>query len=200
MRLLYRSFYLFFALLFLSFSCTTVQKKEAIDSEKPQATEVPEKVTKEGAEAKTELVTEPISKKMGDYFSEVILFDVAKEREVVLSDIIPEGKVLFAEFSASWCKPCVKLTKRINKMMTTYGNHVFFIMILEEGDSLPDGDEIPDYPIYYLKKAPKELNWNPIKIYPSAFIYTQKGTISAEINGLYPTLYYMSFIDETLSD
>lgn len=108
---------------------------------------------------------------------------------------IASGRPILIDFSASWCVPCAELTAKINKLTEQFGDAVAFVMLLKSGDSPPKGEE-PQYPVFYLESSPQELKIDNIEVYPKVLIFDKDGEITAELDGLYPGLYYFGVLGE----
>ncbi|WGH76239.1 TlpA disulfide reductase family protein [Tenacibaculum tangerinum] len=95
-----------------------------------------------------------------------------------------KGKVVFVNFWATWCPPCVAEMPSIQKLYDDYKDKVEFIFISNEDWATIEGfykDKGYDLPTYnILSKVPDQLVSNSI---PATFIIDKNGTIVVDKKG-----------------
>ncbi len=103
-------------------------------------------------------------------------------KEKSFSDL--KGKVVFLNFWATWCPPCVAEFSNINKLYLEYGDRVEFVLISNEtNDKIQAFIEKKDYtvPVYKLsERVPVKLSSTS---YPSTVIISKNGEVVVKKDG-----------------
>lgn len=95
-----------------------------------------------------------------------------------------KGKVIFVNFWATWCPPCVAEMPGIQKLYDDYKNKVTFVFVSNEDWSIisdfytKNNYNLPTYNI--LSKTPNQLKSNSI---PATFIIDKNGAIVTDKKG-----------------
>lgn len=95
-----------------------------------------------------------------------------------------KGKVVFVNFWATWCPPCIAEMPSIQKIYTNYKDRVAFIFVSnEDWNKIDDfyklkGYSLPTYNI--LSNIPDQLKSNSI---PATFIIDKNGNIVTDKKG-----------------
>lgn len=96
-----------------------------------------------------------------------------------------KGKVIFLNFWATWCPPCVAELPYIQALHNDYKDKVAFVFIANEKWSDIDSffkEKGYDFPIYQYKKAPlKDLP--TVNSIPRTFIIDKQGNIRVDKSG-----------------
>lgn len=124
---------------------------------------------------------------------ELLLRDPATGAVSSLAELAAGGPALI-DLSASWCEPCVALTERLNTLQQKFAGRIRFFMVLQKGDAPDRLPGLPEYPVYQLERAPAPLGITPPQILPTVLVFGADGTVAAELEGLYPGLYYYGVI------
>jgi len=89
-----------------------------------------------------------------------------------------KGKVIFLNFWATWCAPCLKEMPDIQKLYDAYGNKVSFLLVTQE-DSAKVSRFVHkkgyDLPIYYAESDIPKVFFS--KILPATYIIDRTGKI-----------------------
>lgn len=102
---------------------------------------------------------------------------------VVFSDL--EGKVVFVNFWATWCPPCIAEMPQLQKLYNDYGNQVEFLFISNEKSGTinafmkEQGFTLPAY--IPVTQYPNDFETSSI---PTTFIINKKGEIVIEKKGV----------------
>ena len=98
------------------------------------------------------------------------------DEQHIMSDY--KGEVLFINFWATWCRPCIMEMGALEKLYKKYHKKVKFLLysnqrkaLIEESISKMDHD-LPF--VYTLYERPKEFD---ISVYPTTFIISKKGEL-----------------------
>ncbi|CAL2056798.1 TlpA disulfide reductase family protein [Tenacibaculum sp. 190524A05c] len=115
-----------------------------------------------------------------------------------------KGKVVFLNFWATWCPPCVAELPSIQEFYNKYQDKVVFVFISNEDDEeilkffKQTGYEFPVYQSNgsYLNELP------PVNSIPRTFILDKSGNIRVDKSGAanWNSLSFLGFIDEILLD
>jgi thiol-disulfide isomerase/thioredoxin len=104
--------------------------------------------------------------------------------EITLSD--HKNKVLFINFWATWCPPCVGEMPEIQKLYDTFKDNSQIEFLLVTNETIPIVQKFLDkrsynFPIYISEyRAPEILSSNSI---PTTFIISKKGVIKVKEKG-----------------
>ncbi|NJB70588.1 thiol-disulfide isomerase/thioredoxin [Saonia flava] len=89
-----------------------------------------------------------------------------------------KGKVVFVNFWATWCPPCVAEMPSIQELYNDYGEKVSFVMVAEDKVQKAKNfitKKEYNFPVYFSKsKAPDILK---SKVIPTTYIINKKGHI-----------------------
>lgn len=92
-----------------------------------------------------------------------------------------EGEVVFLNFWATWCPPCVAEMPSMQKLYDDYGDKVEFVLITNEKRKVVDAfmeKKGYDLPVYYNRSpVPEELSTGTI---PTTYILSKDGKIVLE--------------------
>lgn len=95
-----------------------------------------------------------------------------------------EGEVVFLNFWATWCPPCVAEMPSMQKLYDAYGEKVTFVLMTNEKRKVVDAfmdKKSYDMPIYYNRTpVPEELRTGSI---PTTYIISKEGEIVLEKKG-----------------
>lgn len=95
-----------------------------------------------------------------------------------------KGKVVFINFWATWCPPCIAEMPSLQKLNDRYGNKVFFLFIAQD-----DRDKVSEFikkrgydlPVYYSNSdAPSLLS---SKTLPTTYVLDKNGKIIVAQSG-----------------
>lgn len=94
-------------------------------------------------------------------------------------------KVIFLNFWATWCAPCIKEMPDIQKLYDNYGEKVSFLLVTEEETSRVQAfmqKKKFNLPVYFTKKIdiPDELRF---KLIPTTYIIGRSGKIAKAETG-----------------
>ena len=176
-------FLVFLSFIFLTVSCATADKVQNQNNEQP--------------EEQTESEPQPVElKKKKSIADDIIVRDIYSKEEYPLSKIAQKN-VVFIELSASWCKACPEMKETTAKLVSYFGNRVFFIRLYLENDIQEDreyGDTIPEMVIV---SSPEELSLEKTDIMPRVVVLSNSASeVAADIIGAYPSLYYYGLLSE----
>ena len=175
------SVFVLFFLIFSFFSCATTEKVRNDEDQDVQTEESPKPV---------EL------KKKRSLADEVIVRDIYTKEEYPLSRIAQKS-IVFIELSASWCEACPEMKETTAKLVSYFGNRVFFIRLYLEND-IQEGQEyggvVPEMAVV---SSPKELSLEKTDVMPRVVVLSNSASeITADITGAYPSLYYYGLLSE----
>lgn len=138
----------------------------------------------------------PANQKQVDYNIPLVTLD---GQHANLNDF--RGKVIFMNFWATWCPPCIAEMPFINKLyQQTNNKDVVFVMISTDGNLEKVQKFIQrkgfHFPVYLLAgPLPQEFHSDVI---PTTFILSKDGTIVSRHNGManYDTSRFKNFLQE----
>lgn len=113
-----------------------------------------------------------------------------------------KGQVVFLNFWATWCKPCIQEMPEIQKLYNDYGSEVAFLLVTKEDSSKVKpflNRRKFDIPIFYSKSdIPKKID---SKTLPTTYIIDKNGKIIVAESGAKPwnSEKYRTLIDELLA-
>ena len=176
-------FLVFLSLVFLSVSCATAEKVQNQNNEQP--------------EVQTESGPQPVElKKKKSLADDIIVRDIYSKEEYPLSKIAQKS-IVFIELSASWCKACPEMKDITAKLVSYFGNRVFFIRLYLENDIQEDkgyNDIIPEMTVV---SSPVELSLEKTDVMPRVVVLSNSASeVAADIIGAYPSLYYYGLLSE----
>ena len=127
-----------------------------------------------------------------------IKFRDAKNNIISLGDL--EGKIIFLNFWATWCPPCLAEMPSVNKLHTQFGNDNDVVFILVDADgNFKKAQAYMDrkkykMPVYtFFSEVPKQIFGGSL---PTTVVFDKKGRIS--FNGVGAVNYadpkFISFI------
>ncbi|MEQ6166507.1 TlpA disulfide reductase family protein [Ekhidna sp. MALMAid0563] len=97
-----------------------------------------------------------------------------------------KGEVVFINFWATWCPPCVAEMPDIHRLYEDQKDQVRFIMISLDQDEEKAHKFISkkgfDFPVYFLR-SPLPANFNTRSI-PTTYVLDKKGKIKVENHGM----------------
>ncbi|WP_149275302.1 TlpA disulfide reductase family protein [Pareuzebyella sediminis] len=112
-----------------------------------------------------------------------------------------KGQVVFLNFWATWCKPCIKEMPEIQKLYDDYGSKVTFLLVTQEDTkkvrSFLERREL-ELPIYYSQaEIPDEI---ASKTLPTTYIIDKEGTIKIAESGprAWNSSQYRRLLDELI--
>ncbi len=95
-----------------------------------------------------------------------------------------QGEVVFLNFWATWCPPCIAELPEIQKIYDAYGDRVKFVLISNQNPSEVEeflNDKSYSLPIYYGgENLPEKLSVSSI---PTTFIIAKDGSIVSKKTG-----------------
>ena len=176
-------FSVFLFLVFLSLSCATADKVQDQNQEQP--------------EVQAESEPEPVELKKKKSISEdIIVRDIYTKEEYPLSKIAQKS-VVFIELSASWCKACPEMKETTAKLVSYFGNRVFFIRLYLENDIQEDREYRDIVPEMVVVSSPVELSLEKTDIMPRVVVLSNSASeVTADITGAYPRLYNYGLLSE----
>lgn len=97
-----------------------------------------------------------------------------------------KGEVVFINFWATWCPPCIAEMPDINKLYNDKKNKVSFVMISLDQDEAKAKDFLAkkdfQFPVYFLRSPiPRSYDTHAI---PTTYVLDQNGTIKVENHGM----------------
>lgn len=114
-----------------------------------------------------------------------LIFVNEKKEKIVLSDL--KGKVVFVNFWATWCRPCIEEMASINELKKKLkGENVVFVMLNIEGD-LEKAKKFMvqrklDLPVYVVGSSVSPALFK--NVVPTTLIYNKSGKLEANIQGM----------------
>ena len=170
-------------LIFLSISCASADKLQNQDQEH--------------SEVQTGSEPAPVElKKKKSLADEIIVRDIYSKEEYPLSKIA-QKRIVFIELSASWCKACPEMKEITAKLVSYFGNRVFFIRLYLENDIQEERDYNDVIPEMAIVSSPLELSLEKTDIMPRVVVLSNSASeIAADITGAYPSLYYYGLLSE----
>ena len=107
---------------------------------------------------------------------------------ISLSDY--KGQVVYLDFWASWCKPCVASFPKLEALQQKYGNHGFTVLAINldenKANALAFLQKHPvTYPVLYDKDA-KVAESYQVAAMPSSYFIDKKGNIRLSHRGFVP--------------
>ena len=174
-------FRIFLSIVFLSVSCATADKVQ----------------TQEQPEVQTEPEPAPVElKKKKSLADEIIVRDIYSKEEYPLSKIAQKS-IVFIELSSSWCKACPEMKETTAKLVSYFGNRVFFIRLYLENDIQEDKEYNDIIPEMAVVSSPDELSLEKTEAMPRVIVLSNSASeIAADITGVYPILYYYGLLSE----
>ena len=174
-----------FLLFFLAFSLISCASAGTVQNQEP-----PEKQQKEQNPAPVEL------KKKKSLADDIIVRDIYSKEEYQLSKIAQKS-IIFIELSASWCKACPEMKATTTKLVSYFGNRVFFIRLYLENDIQEDKEYNDIIPEMAVVSSPDELSLEKTEAMPRVIVLSNSASeITADITGVYPILYYYGLLSE----
>lgn len=181
--------YLFLIFALFLYSCTSVpakpeQNEESVPSEKEKNRE-------------TSSEKEPVK---SDEEKLLSLKDIYISEEVSLAEKTGKRPV-FAFFSASWCDSCHEMRHIAEVLHEKFGDSVQFFELNFASDHM-EGETDYDYFLSresIVRMNEKKISLEDIKVLPRVFIFNSSGTVTADIEGLYPSFYYYTVITRTFN-
>lgn len=175
------SFFIIFFIVLSVFSCASADKVQ--NGGEP--------------EAAVETGPKPVElKKKRSFADEMIVRDIYTKEEYPLSKIAQKS-IVFIELSASWCKACPEMKATTEKLVSYFGNRVFFIRLYLENDIQEEKEYGGTVPEMVIVSSPKELLLEKTDIMPRVVVLSDSGSeIVADITGAYPSLYYYGLLSE----
>ena len=172
-----------FFLIFLSISCASADKLQNQDQEQ--------------SEVQTGSEPAPVElKEKKSLADEIIVRDIYSKEEYPLSKIAQKS-IVFIELSASWCKACPEMKEITAKLVSYFGNRVFFIRLYLENDIQEERDYNDVIPEMAIVSSPLELSLEKTDIMPRVVVLSNSASeIAADITGAYPSLYYYGLLSE----
>ncbi len=133
--------------------------------------------------------------KVADYNFTLETFD---NQMVSFSDM--REKVVFINFWATWCPPCVAEMPDIHSLYKEKGDEIVFVMISLDQDEKKAHDFIVkkefDFPVYFLRSTlPSSYDTHSI---PTTYVIGKDGLIKVENHGMakYNSKSFKTFLDE----
>lgn len=133
--------------------------------------------------------------KVADYNFTLETFD---NQIVSFSDM--REKVVFINFWATWCPPCVAEMPDIHSLYKEKGDEIAFVMISLDQDEKKAHDFIVkkefDFPVYFLRSTlPSSYDTHSI---PTTYVIGKDGLIKVENHGMakYNSKSFKTFLDE----
>ena len=174
-------FPVFLFLVFLSVSCASAG--EVRNQEEPQ-------VQASSEPAPVEL------KKKKSIAEDIIVRDIYTKEEYPLSKIAQKG-IVFIELSASWCKACPEMKEITAKLVSYFGNRVFFVRLYLGNDIQEDKEYGGIVPEMVIVSSPAELSLEKTDVMPRVVVLSNSASeVAADIIGAYPSLYYYGLLSE----
>lgn len=128
-----------------------------------------------------------------------IKFKDSKNNMVILSDF--EGKIVFINFWATWCPPCLAEMRSINKLYQQFGNEDVVFLLIDADGNFAKAQAYFDrknykMPVYtFASSLPKEIYSGSL---PTTLVFDKKGRIA--YNGVgaanYASPKFIAFIKE----
>ncbi|WP_160137380.1 TlpA family protein disulfide reductase [Chryseobacterium sp. c4a] len=114
-----------------------------------------------------------------------LIFINEKKQKIALSDL--KGKVVFVNFWATWCRPCVEEMASINELKKKLKEEdIVFVMLNIEGD-LEKAKKFMiqrelDLPVYGIGSSVSSGLFQ--NVVPTTLIYNKSGQLEANIQGM----------------
>jgi len=175
------SFFVLISIFFCFIACASAGKIQNQEKSETQALSEPEPV---------EL------KKKKSLADDIIVRDIYSKEEYPLSKIADKGLV-FIELSASWCTACPEMKATTAKLVSYFGNRVFFIRLYLENDIQEEKEYRDIIPEMVIVSSPVELSLEKTDIMPRVVVLSNSASeVAADITGAYPSLYYYGLLSE----
>lgn len=105
-----------------------------------------------------------------------------REKDILLSDL--EGKVVFLNFWATWCPPCIAEMPSIQNLFDEFGHRVSFVLVTREQPETVSQfmqDKGYNLPVYIQRyREPEVFAYSTI---PATFIISSDGRIVVDKKG-----------------
>lgn len=130
-------------------------------------------------------------------------FKDQKGNIVTLNEL--KGKVVFLNFWATWCPPCLAEMPSINKLYEQYktNNNVIFIMLDADSDLAKSGTFMKTYnytmPVYQMaSNVPEQLFAGSL---PTTVVFDKQGRLSFKHEGIadYSSKKFVDFIERLIN-
>ncbi len=100
------------------------------------------------------------------------------------------GKVVYVDFWASWCKPCIESFPRLNKLYKEYNQQGFEILAvnLDQRKQLAS-DFLEKYPVDYINTYDENMKVGRtfnVSVMPVGYLIDRKGIVRAIHHGFKP--------------
>ncbi len=172
-----------FLLVFLPVSCASTDKVQDQNQTQPE----------EQAGSEPQPVELKKKKSLAD---DIIVRDIYSKEEYPLSKIAQKS-IVFIELSASWCKACPEMKETTAKLVSYFGNRVFFIRLYLENDIQEDREYGGIIPEMAVVASPVELSLEKTDVMPRVVVLSNSASeVTADITGAYPSLYYYGLLSE----
>ncbi len=129
-------------------------------------------------------------------------FDLKDQKGSVLPMSSLKGEVVFVNFWATWCPPCIAEMPDINDLYNSTSDSITFLMISLDKDPTKAIEFVEkkafDFPIYFLHSGlPKVYDVSSI---PTTYVISKEGNIVVENHGMakYHSKKFRSFLAELL--
>lgn len=176
-----KSLFAIFFILFSFISCATADKVQNQEESETQAEQPPKPL-----ELKKK-------KSLADW---IIVRDIYSKEEYPLSRIAQKS-VVFIELSASWCQACPEMKETTAKLVSYFGNRVFFIRLYLGNDIQEDREYRDIIPEMVIVSSPAELSLEKTDVMPRVVVLSNSASeVAADITGAYPSLYYYGLLSE----
>ena len=151
----------------------------------------------EESETQTLSEPEPVElKKKKSIADDIIVRDIYSKEEYPLSKIAQKS-IVFIELSASWCEACPEMKATTAKLVSYFGNRVFFVRLYLGNDIQEDKEYGGIVPEMVIVSSPAELSLEKTGIMPRVVVLSNSASeIAADITGAYPSLYYYGLLSE----
>lgn len=91
------------------------------------------------------------------------------------------GNIVYVDFWASWCAPCLRSMPLINELYAKYKEQGFTVIAINVDDPIEDGQEfLLDTPLDYLIAADTDntiLNTYGVRGMPTSYLIDEEGTV-----------------------
>ncbi|GAB4162807.1 MAG: hypothetical protein Tsb0033_22210 [Winogradskyella sp.] len=106
------------------------------------------------------------------------------EKGTIIDFKSTQGKVVFINFWATWCPPCIAEMPSINSLYNDYKDKVVFLLITNDDfkkiELFKDKNNFNFEVLHPFNEIPKELSTNSI---PRTFILNKRGEIVVDESG-----------------